>query len=48
MDSVYVAALTHATMYSASMHWSMLWLFIGVVCSLAFWIPIVRQFTNGR
>lgn len=48
MDTTYVIALTRATMYSASMHWSMLWLFIGFVCAIVFWVPIVRQFTDGR
>lgn len=48
MDSLYVVALVNSNMYSASMHWMILWIFIGFVCSVAFWKPLVRQFTNGR
>lgn len=48
MDSLYVVALVNSNMYGASIHWTMLWVGIGFVCAIAFWSPIVRQFTDGR
>ena len=48
MDTLSVIALTQSNIVGASMHWIMLWLFIGFVSAVVFWYPIVRQFSDGR
>lgn len=48
MDTLSYVALVHSNIVSASMHWSMLWVFVGFVSSIVFWYPIVKQFTDGR
>ena len=48
MDTLSVLVYAQSNIVNASVHWSMMWIFIGFVSAVVFWYPIVRQFTNGR